>query len=236
MRNSRQRAVKATPFRPPACAFGQSLTGNSNRRVLNTECETHVTAVVLAAGTSSRMGAANKLLLPLGGTLIVAHVVEIVRAAPVADVVVVTGHEQAAVEAALARRPVRLVHNADYDSGMASSIRRGVEAAAPETDGIMIVLGDMPLVRVQTVQRLCERFAAASRPAIVAPVRGGRRGHPVLFDAAFRDELRRLRGDEGARPVVRAHAATPTVAAVDDPGIFRDVDTRAAYDALRRDA
>lgn len=203
---------------------------------MNASRTPHVTAIVLAAGTSRRMGAANKLLLPLGDRPLVVHAVEAVRAAPVEDVVVVTGHERAAVEAALAHLPVCFVHNADYASGMASSLRRGVEAAPSETDGIMIGLGDMPLVRPETVAQVRARFAEAPRPAIVVPVRDGRRGHPVLFDAAFRDELQQLRGDGGARPVIQAHPGAVVEVPVEDPGIFRDIDTRAAYDALTRDA
>lgn len=202
---------------------------------LNAERKPHITAVVLAAGASRRMGAANKLLLPLGRTPVVVRVVEAVRAASVAEeAIVVTGHERAAVEEVLAPYPARCVHNADYASGMASSIRRGVEAASPHADGIVIGLGDMPLVQPETWRRLRIRFAEASRPAIVFPVNGGRRGHPVLFDTTFRDELLQLHGDGGARAVIRAHADAALGVPVDDPGIFRDLDTRAAYEALVR--
>lgn len=204
------------------------------RKTLNAKRSPYITAVVLAAGASRRMGDANKLLLPFGGTPVVARIVETVRVASVEEVIVVTGHERAAVEEVLAPYPVRCVHNADYASGMASSIRWGVEAAAPHTDGIMIGLGDMPLVQPETWQRLRTRFAEAPRPAIVFPVNDGRRGHPVLFDAAFRDELRQLHGDGGARAVIQAHADAALGVPVDDPGIFRDIDTRAAYEALVR--
>ena len=199
---------------------------------MSPERKQHITAVVLAAGTSSRMGAANKLLLSLDGVPIVVRTVETVQAAPVDELIVVTGHERAAVEKALASHPVRIVHNEDYALGMASSIRCGVEAAAPTSTGFMVCLGDMPLVRVATVQRLCDRFAEAPLPAIVFPVFDGRRGHPVLFDAAFRDELLQLQGDVGARSVIRRHETAVIEEAVDDPGIFRDIDTRAVYEVL----
>lgn len=180
------------------------------------------------------MGDANKLLLPLGGRPLVVHTVAALRTAPIGDVIVVTGYDRTAVAQVLEDNPVQVVHNADYASGMASSIRRGVAAASPHTDGVMICLGDLPLVRPGTLRQLCDRFVAASPPAIVLPVCEGHRGHPVLFDGTFQEELLALRGDTGARSVIRAHDTVVVEVEVDDPGIFRDVDTQAGYDALVR--
>lgn len=191
----------------------------------------HLTAIVLAAGASQRMGADNKLLLPLDGRPLVAHVVAAVGAA-IEDVVVVTGHDREAVEAALADRPVRFAHNAAHAQGMASSLVCGVEAAAPGTNGLLVCPGDLPLVRPSTMRALRLAFAEAGHPVIAVPVCQERRGHPVLFDAAFRNELLQLTGDGGARPVLDAFPQAVVEVAVRDRGIFYDVDTREAYDGL----
>ncbi len=200
---------------------------------MSTQAHEHVSAVVLAAGLSRRMGAANKLLLPLAGGTILERAVRTVLSAPVAEVVVVTGHEEDAVCAVLSRLPVRVARNADYASGMASSIRCGVEAASEEAAGYLIGLGDMPLLGAATPVLLCARFAEAASPeAICVPVYRGRRGHPVLFGRAHRDALLQLGGDGGARSVLKRHQKAVIEVAVEDPGVVRDVDTPAAYARL----
>lgn len=190
-----------------------------------------VTAVVLAAGRSARMGARNKLLLQHRGVPLLRHALDTLAAAGLDDVVVVTGHEAAAVEAAVRDRAVRVVHNTAYAEGMASSIRCGVAAAAPP-HRVLLVLGDMPSVRPATLRRLLAAHAEAPAPAIVQPRHAGRPGHPVLFDAAFRAELLALAGDVGARAVLQAHPGALVRVEVDDPGVLLDVDTPSAYAAL----
>lgn len=199
---------------------------------MNTSTPEHLSALVLAAGRSRRMGGENKLLLPFRGRTMVEAAVRTIVEAPVAEVVVVTGHERARVERALAGLPVHLVHNPDYHSGMASSLRAGVAAAAPDAAGFLIALGDMPLLRTTTLEALCRAFGAADAPAIVLPVIEGKRGHPVIFDCAFRDELLQIDGDGGARSVLHRHRGAVREVEVEDAGIVRDVDTPAAYDAL----
>lgn len=178
------------------------------------------------------MGAANKLLLPFRGVPIIRHVVDTVQSAPVEDIVVVTGHEAERVRGTLAGADVRLVHNPDYASGMASSLRRGVEAAASDTSGFMIVLGDLPLLRPSTLVDLTRHFANGPPEAILIPTHESQRGHPVIFAVTYREELLQLEGDVGARSVIEAHPEQITEVAVDDPGILRDIDTEEAYRAL----
>ena len=191
-------------------------------------CTMRITALVLAAGGSTRMGGANKLLLSLRGKPVLTHVLEAVCEAPVTEVVVITGYDARPVRAVAAAHAVRLVYNPDHAAGMATSLRCGL-TAAPEADGYLICLGDMPHIAPETLRRVCAAFAAQPAPSIIAPVHGGRRGHPVLFDAAFRNALCALRGDVGARAVLQALADALVPVAVDDAGIFEDLDTPAAY-------
>ncbi len=195
-----------------------------------------LTAIVLAAGRSRRMGEANKLLLPFRGAPIVRRAVRVATAAPVRNVVVVTGHERARVEEVLAGAKARLIHNPDYPSGMASSLRTGVAAAPDDASGFMILLGDMPLIGVDTLALLARRFGNLPPRAILIATTEEQRGHPVVFDAAYRDDLLRLDGDVGARAIIEANRAHVIEVDVDDPGILRDVDTHAAYRALRTEA
>ena len=182
------------------------------------------TIVVLAAGRSSRMGDANKLLLPLEGKPVVAHTVDAAR--EIGRVRVVTGHQRAEVETALAGRDVEFVHNPDFADGMSSSIRAGL--AGVEGDA-MIVLGDMPDVTAADLGRLLDAFCDAEANRIVAardPL-NGHRGNPVLWPARLIPRLRELDGDRGARALLEE--AGSDVLLIDIEGASRDLDTPQAY-------
>ena len=190
----------------------------------------NLSGIVLAAGSSSRMEGANKLLLPWQQQCVLQVVVERVCEVDLGEVIVVTGHQRVEVEEALSSYPVRLVHNPDFAEGMAASIRAGVEAAASE-QGYLVALGDMPQIAGKTMLKVAE--ALTNRKNIAVPVRNGRRGHPVAIGSAYRDGLLALTGDRGARSVLAKNAANVVEIPVEDEGIFVDVDTRESYRAAR---
>jgi len=184
-----------------------------------------VTAIVLAAGLSSRMGGRNKLLCEIGGTPMVRRVVATLIGADVGEVIVVTGHDAPSVTAAVAGLDLRLAHNADYRSGLNSSLATGL-AAVPETaDGALICLGDMPLVTADTIGRIVAEFAPSLGKEICAPIRHGRRGHPVLFGRSLFNALRALSGDVGGRKLFDAFPTRVVEVMVEDEGIVTDFDS-----------
>ena len=191
---------------------------------------TNFSGIVLAAGRSSRMEGTNKLLLPWKGRCVLQVVVERICEVGLGEVIVVTGHQRAAVEEKLTHYPVRLVHNPDFAEGMAASIRVGVEAAVGE-QGYLFALGDMPQIASKTMLKVAE--ALKSSETIAVPVRDGRRGHPVAIGIAYRAALLALTGDRGARPVLAKNAANVVEVPVEDEGIFVDVDTQESYRAAR---
>ena len=163
-----------------------------------------VAAVVLAAGRSSRYRAAGgveetKLVARIAGEPIVRRVVEAARASRARPVVVIVGHAREAVEAALAGLPASIVFNADFETGIASSLRAGLAAVPPDAAAALVLLGDMPKVEAGLIDRLIEAFEARPDALAVAPLQGGRRGNPVLIARALFAEAGRLAGDEGAR-------------------------------------
>jgi molybdenum cofactor cytidylyltransferase len=189
-----------------------------------------VAALVLAAGLSSRMGE-NKLLLDFDGQPVLAATLEAVRKSSVAQVVVVTGRDAEAIAAVA--QPLQCVENPDHALGMASSIRVGMAALA-DVDGVVICLGDMPLVSPRTIDALIAALDPAGGMTIVVPTHQGRRGNPVLWGRTHFARLQALTGDAGARQVLaELHAETLEIA-VDDPGILADADTPDALDALRQ--
>lgn len=195
-----------------------------------------VSAVLLAAGLSKRLGR-NKLLLPAGGIPVVRWAAQALLASKAADVIVVTGHEAAEVHAALDGLGVRFVHNPRYAEGQGTSLAAGLAQAAQDTEGFLFALGDQPLITAALVDRLIEAFAAARPPALAAaPYFEDRRGTPTLFSADLREELSRVCGDEGAREVLkrlRAEAPDRLLAIpVESEDIFLDLDTEADYQKL----
>jgi CTP:molybdopterin cytidylyltransferase MocA len=163
-----------------------------------------VAGIVLAAGASSRMGR-PKMLLPVGGGTLLAAVAQALLDSGLEKVVVVLGCEADQVNrsAGLPDDPrLRVAVNADWPSGMASSLRRGIDECG-EAAAALVALGDQAGITAERVRRI----VSAWRPGVplVVPVSRGRAGHPVLFDRALWDELRSLSGDVGGREVVKRH-------------------------------
>jgi len=191
-----------------------------------------VAALVLAAGRSTRMGALNKLLIPLEGRPMVRHAVEAVLGAQLAPVLVVTGHEHDAVEAALEDLPIKFIENKDYASGMSTSLKCGMALLPQDCDGVLVALGDMPRVTAAEIGRLVNAFNPVEGRAIIVPTRRGKRGNPVLWGRKFFDEIQRVSGDAGARSVLAANPEAVTEVEMDGDGVLTDIDTPQALARL----
>ncbi len=190
-----------------------------------------VTAVVLAAGQSRRMGKDNKLLAPVDGAPMVAKVVAAAQASRAHPVVVVTGHEADQVAAVLKASGVTLHHNADYSAGLSTSLRVGLAALPGDTDGALICLGDMPRITAAHLDKLIAAFDPDEGRAICVPTKDGKRGNPVLWSARFFPDMKRITGDVGARHIIGENADLVVEVAIEDDAIFLDLDTPAALQA-----
>lgn len=182
-----------------------------------------LSCVLLAAGAASRFGS-QKLLarLPDGRSVIEATVAKLI-AAKVGNIVAVV-RTDAALQSRLQCYPCTVVVNDRAAEGMGTSIAVGVAASA-DADAWLIALGDMPSIRVDTIKAIADTIYSGAEIAI--PVMAGKRGHPVGFSAKYRENLLTLRGDTGAREIIRADAGCVTEIVVDDGGIFADIDTPA---------
>ena len=194
-----------------------------------------IAAIVLAAGTSSRMGPSNKLLEQVQGKPLVLHMVEAVLASKAGAVIVVTGHEAGKVEAALSHLKVTFINNPRYQQGMTTSIQAGVRACPLQTSAFMICLGDMPFVPTQALNLLINTFnKQASTQAIVKPVFEGRAGNPVIFGNSYRKAILNHTEPEGCRGIVQQHHKYVIGLPLSHKGVVVDVDKPEALQKVRQ--
>ena len=175
---------------------------------------------MLAAGAGRRFGG-GKLLAPFAGAPLIQRTLEAVCAESFAEVLVVTGEETPAIAAALEGLACRIVPAPEWREGMAASLRAGIAALAPDTEGAFIFLGDMPLVPVALCGELAARASQAGYAA--RPVVGGKPGHPAAFMRAAFADLMQLAGDSGANRLLAGRADVAYCEAADE-GALIDID------------
>lgn len=191
-----------------------------------------VAALVLAAGSSSRMGS-NKLLADLNGSPMIAQTVKRIAASSVDRITVVTGHESEKISGALDGLKVNLVHNSYYADGLATSLRAGVAVLQNSCDAILVCLGDMPLIDPRDIDRMIAAFSPAEQRSIVVPVHGHSYGNPVLWGAEHFSALLTCEGDRGARALLENHKDDVVEISVDSQGVVLDADTPEALALIR---
>ena len=188
-----------------------------------------ISALILAAGLSTRMGR-PKQLLPYGEHTVIEQVVSVLLVSPVDEVLVVTGHERAAVEAALAKWPVRTVFNPRYaEKEMLSSAQAGLRAAAAESQAALLAVGDMPAVERDVVAQLIQAYRTAGDDFVYIPSYQMRAGHPVLVPRPYWGAILSLPTGDSLRSVLRAETTRVQWVVVDTPSVLRDMDTPADY-------
>jgi molybdenum cofactor cytidylyltransferase len=196
------------------------------------ELQHRVAAIVLAAGTSSRMGQ-SKALLPWDDRTVIETIASRLIAARVSDIIVVTGYRSNDVARVLADLPVQVVFNPNYAQGeMLSSLQAGLRWLDPSISACLIVLGDQPTLEGRVINRILTTYAEG-KGEIVAPAYRGERGNPVLIGQRFWPELLAL--ESGApRDVIRRHPDELAIVEVDTDSILRDIDTPEQYQRERR--
>jgi molybdenum cofactor cytidylyltransferase len=189
-----------------------------------------VAAVVLAAGSSTRMGR-NKMLLDLDGRTVVRRAVEAAIDAGVDRVLVVLGHEAERVEAELHGLPFTRVLNTEYAQGVGTSLHRGIAHAAEDADAIVVILADMPFVSAAMIAAVIARYRESGAPLVVSRY-GEVQAPPTLYDRALFAELLAVPDEKCGKQVVRRHASAAAEVAWPE-GALRDIDVAEDYEAVR---
>jgi molybdenum cofactor cytidylyltransferase len=148
-----------------------------------------VSAILLAAGLSRRMGATNKLTLPVDGVPLLRRTAQVLSAAWLNEVVVVLGHEAELVAPLLAGLPVRTVQNPDYRAGQMTSVHCGLAALSAPCAGVMICLSDQPLLEAADIERIADTFVRDCPRSVLVPSWRGRRGNPIVLAWAHREAI-----------------------------------------------
>ena len=188
-----------------------------------------ISAIVLAAGESKRMGRPKQMLAWQGKTLL-RQVLENLIRSDAGEIILVLGHEAEAISKSLTESQIKIVINPDYKQGMASSLRHGLLAMDPESEAFLVLLADQPDIGPEIMNRMIREFKQANpRRGIVRPVYRGLRGHPVLIGVRYLQEALQLQGDVGARQILANHPEDILEIEVNQDGILRDIDTPEAY-------
>ena len=174
-----------------------------------------------------------KPLLPFGDKTVIESCASNLRAAAVAEIVVVLGHNAEAVREQLSAAPVTFVTNPNPDSPMSASIAIGVEALTDMARAVLITPADHPAINPETIAQLIDKWRGGSK--LIQPVFEGKGGHPVLIDLSYRGELKRLDADAGLRGFFHKHRGEVLRLPVDSPFVARDMDTWEDYCALHED-
>jgi molybdenum cofactor cytidylyltransferase len=193
-----------------------------------------VGAIILAAGSSTRMGKA-KQLLPLGDRTVLEQTIANVRGAEVNEIVLVLGASAEIIRRQLPLsllKRLKVVVNQAHGEGMSSSLRAGISALDEKTEAALIILGDQPFIRPQTMDQVISAYRR-NQAQIVIPSFQGSRGNPVLLDRSVFSEVMALEGDTGCRAIFGNHLGGITKVEVEDEGVLLDIDDPDDYDRVR---
>jgi len=188
-----------------------------------------ISAIVLAAGESKRMGR-TKQLLDVGGKPLLQLILDGILQTDVDEIILVLGHEAERIREKIDTSRVKVVVNRDYSKGMSTSIRRGVQALDERSEAFFIVLADQPGIESRVYNLLIREFRNRfPQKTIFLPAYKGRRGHPALFSVKHRHEASRIQGDRGFREVLEMVPQEVFLVELESESIVHDLDTPEQY-------
>ncbi len=184
-------------------------------------------AMILAAGESKRMGK-PKLLLPFGEKTIIETVIDSVVQSKVEKVLVILDSNREKIEEKIKSFPLEIAVNPNFQSGMLSSVQFGFQALPENTQAVLVVLGDQPAISSAIIDKIIDAYKRTGK-GIVLPVYKNERGHPVLIDMKYRNEVENLSPDIGLRGTVYNHPEDILEVEVETSSILRDIDDLENY-------
>lgn len=200
-----------------------------------------ICAIVLAAGRSRRMGV-QKLLLSFGKTTVILHIVDQLLDSVIDEIHLVVGYEASRIAEQISGRPVSIVTNPDYESGMLSSVRCGFQSLPQHCDAVLVALGDQPAITCELVNEMIQSFGAGHTAykkvnkwrqpycvKILVPLYRGKRGHPILVSTQYRNEIMTCYDDVGLKGLLSSHPEDIFELNVSTSGVLSDIDVPEDY-------
>ena len=193
-----------------------------------------ITAIFVAAGSSTRMGAKNKLLLNYGNATLVEHTFKQLNNSLIDEIVIVTGFEATKITATLQRGNLKFAHNFNHLTGLTSSIKTGIKAIGDECDGYMITLSDMPYLTTSNYNAVINTFRAnyKKKPLIVVPKVKPQIGNPVIFSKEWRAEILAHQNLEGCKAIIQKNNKFVKRLILRNQNAFNDIDYPKDYQKL----
>jgi len=192
-----------------------------------------VSAILLSAGLSNRMGGENKLLLPfLPDKNIIQTVADALINSIVDEIIVVVGHDSSNVIETLSDRAVKFITNSNYKDGMTTTIQQGVLNSNPESNGFLICLADQPYLKSEDYSLIVDKFnklIKSKNSAIVIPTYQGKRGNPVCFSSNYKEQILNHPNRKGCKGIIRKNSKYVYEFEMQNAGIVHDIDTPSDY-------
>jgi len=192
----------------------------------------NISATILAAGSSERMEEANKLLLPYRSEALIKIVSKMLIDSLLDPIFIVTGYEHDKVVKLLPKSLDNIIYNKDWRKGMGKSINKAISSLPANIDGNMIVLGDMPLIKVETINKLRSAFLNNNGEKIIYAEYFGKQANPVIFPKKYFKEMLLLKGDNGCKDIISQNRKNTLGVSVDSSEVIFDCDTKGDYSDL----
>ena len=192
----------------------------------------NISATILAAGSSKRMGNINKLLLLYEGKSLISIACDTLINSKIKPILVITGFEHKKITNSLPKSIDSVICNDNWSEGISTSINLGISSLPDMIDGNMIVLADMPLIKVETINKLREAFVKHNGEKIIYADYLGRQANPVIFPKKYFDDIQSLKGDIGCKKIINQNKINSLGIAIDSSEVIFDCDTEEDYSNL----
>ena len=189
-----------------------------------------ISAILLAAGQSKRMNGENKLTKELQGIPLIKLSVKNILASSINELIIVLGHQKEIFEKLIDKsEKIKFVFNKDFESGMSSSIKTGIDNLSDKTEAFFICLGDMPMVGHDIYNQLIK---SKGNKEIIVPTYKGQQGNPVLFDKSMKETVMNITGDVGAKKILELNKDKISNLEINDQSIVKGFNTQGDFSSL----
>jgi len=189
-----------------------------------------ISAILLTAGQSKRMDGENKLTKEIQGVPLIKHSVKNILVSSIDELIIVLGYQKEIIEKLIdPNEKIKFVFNKDFESGMASSIKIGLDNLSEKTEAFFICLGDMPMVNHNIYNQLIK---SKNNKEIIVPNYKGQQGNPVLFNKSMKEKIINISGDVGAKKILELNKDKILNLEINDQSIAKGFNTQDDFNSL----